>query len=493
MRQGGGEGEEEEEKSFIQRARGWIAQHPQKRPSNRMVRVSCGLALVLVVVLLSSTRTTEQASSMSEDNTFMAEQVELANQGIFPDNEKPSKFWRVVFLGSYFTEGRGRKLAGCPAKCPMQKNCHLTYTNNLNAASQADVVVVYQEEWQLAYKTKKRVKKDAIHVVHWREAHATYVPLKAQQELFQLQMGVNFRSQLIDPPFLEPPKNLIKQYRQDALENKKKFALFVASDCKTRSHRELYISILRSHLEKSGRSIDGYGRCGDKIMPGSSLDKIEAIRHIEMYKFYLSFENTIQEGYVTEKLFHVMRLNVLPVYYGGLNPPPITKHPSYIRAQDFDSPKALAEYLIYLDEHPDEYMKYHEWRKGDPAEFDLDYLEQIQHKYVSSKERKAHAHLNNPMRAASCCRLCNPTFVEQALGWKPKYVEQPWGWGKVRRRFFSNERASDEEDEEEDEDEDEAEEDKADEDEAEEDENDTATVNESPASAGEPDEVPTSP
>ena len=37
----------------------------------------------------------------------------------------------------------------------------------------------------------------------------------------------------------------------------------------------------------------------------------------ETYKFYLSFENSICKGYITEKFFNAMDQNVLTVAYGG--------------------------------------------------------------------------------------------------------------------------------------------------------------------------------
>ena len=35
---------------------------------------------------------------------------------------------------------------------------------------------------------------------------------------------------------------------------------------------------------------------------------------------------------------------------------------SYINVQDFESPKALAEYLKYLDRNPEEYLSYFWWK-----------------------------------------------------------------------------------------------------------------------------------
>ena len=56
----------------------------------------------------------------------------------------------------------------------------------------------------------------------------------------------------------------------------------------------------------------------------------------------------------------------VPVVIGGKCPRDYSKllHPqSYINVEDFKSPKALADYLKFLDTNAAEYNKYHEWRK----------------------------------------------------------------------------------------------------------------------------------
>ena len=47
-----------------------------------------------------------------------------------------------------------------------------------------------------------------------------------------------------------------------------------------------------------------------------------------------------------------------PRDYAKLLPPN-----SYINVEDFESPKKLAEYLIFLDKNATEYNKYHKWKK----------------------------------------------------------------------------------------------------------------------------------
>ena len=72
---------------------------------------------------------------------------------------------------------------------------------------------------------------------------------------------------------------------------------------------------------------------------------------LKNYKFYLAFENSLCQDYITEKLFLAMHAGVLPIAYGGLTKedylkvvPPNT----FIHAEDFQSVQELADYLKFL-------------------------------------------------------------------------------------------------------------------------------------------------
>jgi hypothetical protein len=65
---------------------------------------------------------------------------------------------------------------------------------------------------------------------------------------------------------------------------------------------------------------------------------------------------------VTEKLFKVLTLDIIPVVFGSANYSKIAPQKSYINAQEFKSPKQLAEYLLYLDKNSTAYAEYFEWK-----------------------------------------------------------------------------------------------------------------------------------
>ena len=163
---------------------------------------------------------------------------------------------------------------------------------------------------------------------------------------------------------------------------------------------------------------------------------------------YLSFENTIQDGYVTEKLLETLALPTLPVYYGAPNVPNITISPSFIKATDFKTPESLATYLLYLDANPIEYNRYHEWRnQANP--FDDYYLKTMRDRVAGPLEIDAHnvihmkdnenSELNYQFlqRRAQCCRLCDENTAKQAKVSRTHFIPHPWDEDKINRILFS--------------------------------------------------------
>lgn len=96
---------------------------------------------------------------------------------------------------------------------------------------------------------------------------------------------------------------------------KKGMAAALISNCNDRSGRLEYIKKLSEHMR-----VDIYGNCGDKKCPETFANGTKGnCRAIlaEEYKFFLAFENSICDGYITEKFFSTLRYNTIPVVHGG--------------------------------------------------------------------------------------------------------------------------------------------------------------------------------
>jgi len=113
--------------------------------------------------------------------------------------------------------------------------------------------------------------------------------------------------------------------------------------------------------------VDIYGNCGKfNCSVSKSYAKTGVDCRLEVstqYKFYLAFENSHCEDYVTEKFFDTLLTDMVPIVYGGANYSANFPPKSFIDIRDFDSVQALADHINYLDENITAYMEYFEWRK----------------------------------------------------------------------------------------------------------------------------------
>lgn len=78
------------------------------------------------------------------------------------------------------------------------------------------------------------------------------------------------------------------------------------------------------------------------------------------YKFYLSFENSLCEDYMTEKVWDYINKAVI-IVLGSVNYTKYLPPHSFIDIRDYKSARSLAEYLHYLDINPEKYAEYFNW------------------------------------------------------------------------------------------------------------------------------------
>lgn len=101
------------------------------------------------------------------------------------------------------------------------------------------------------------------------------------------------------------------------LQHKKHAAAWFTSHCETPSQREKYVLQLFNELEKFKLKLDTYGYCGN---PTCAIGTEDCHAMIETdYYFYLVFENSMCDDYVTEKLLIPTQHYAVPVVYGGAN------------------------------------------------------------------------------------------------------------------------------------------------------------------------------
>ncbi|XP_046364926.2 alpha-(1,3)-fucosyltransferase C-like [Haliotis rufescens] len=146
-----------------------------------------------------------------------------------------------------------------------------------------------------------------------------------------------------------------KDYVAIATRKKKLVAWFV-SNCNTQSQRMKYVNMLQKYIP-----VDIYGHCGrlkcERDRSGECMEMLA-----QDYKFYLSFENSLCQDYVTEKLLKTLKTDIVPVARGGANYTALLPSKMAIITGDYTSVKDLAEYLKYLANNVDEYVSYLKWK-----------------------------------------------------------------------------------------------------------------------------------
>ncbi|GFN73898.1 alpha-(1,3)-fucosyltransferase c [Plakobranchus ocellatus] len=127
--------------------------------------------------------------------------------------------------------------------------------------------------------------------------------------------GSTFMAHYNDIIQRDPPTD--KDY-EAIFNRKRKEAAWFVTHCNTHSKREEYIKRMSRELR-----VDIYGACGKKScgkygfeMGGQRDVCLDLLRRD--YKFYMSFENTMCTGYITEKFFNMYDdVDIIPVVRGG--------------------------------------------------------------------------------------------------------------------------------------------------------------------------------
>ena len=142
--------------------------------------------------------------------------------------------------------------------------------------------------------------------------------------------------------------------------DKTKLAVFFNSRCYTPSRREEYVRLLGKHIK-----VDTFGRCSQQQCSMDNATKLSSDQCYDMverhYKFYLAFENSLCQDYVTERFFDILERHIVPVVYGGADYAAIAPPHSYIDASHY-SPEELAEHLHSIAANDTLYNEYHWWR-----------------------------------------------------------------------------------------------------------------------------------
>ncbi|XP_053305209.1 3-galactosyl-N-acetylglucosaminide 4-alpha-L-fucosyltransferase FUT3-like [Spea bombifrons] len=175
--------------------------------------------------------------------------------------------------------------------------------------------------------------------------------LQLMNKLFNLTMSYRTDSDIFVPYGYLKKHSEIQNFTIPA---KTSLVAWVVSNWNPQSRRVKFYEELKKHL-----TVDIYGK---QHLPLPNDKKLEVL---SKYKFYLSFENSVHQDYITEKLWqNALKSGTVPVVMG----PPRENYErfippdSFIHVDDFSSPQELATYLLELDKDDKRYQQYFNWR-----------------------------------------------------------------------------------------------------------------------------------
>ncbi|XP_001848007.2 alpha-(1,3)-fucosyltransferase C isoform X1 [Culex quinquefasciatus] len=149
-------------------------------------------------------------------------------------------------------------------------------------------------------------------------------------------------------------------YRNETLEElarrKDKMAAQFVSHCDTFSGRDELVKAIQRLMP-----VDVYGKCGTMECPRGSPRCARMLT--DEYRFYFAFENSLCRDYVTEKLYNAMDNYIIPVVFGGVDYSKFVPPHSVIDVQQFATVEGLVDYLKFLADNPEEYVKYFWWKE----------------------------------------------------------------------------------------------------------------------------------
>lgn len=129
----------------------------------------------------------------------------------------------------------------------------------------------------------------------------------------------------------------------------RKFCSMVVSNVRHSSPmRRLFFKRLSEY-----KQVDSGGRMWNNI-GGPVADKAAFLRG---YKFNIAFENSKYDGYTTEKITDAFAADTVPVYWGNRWVTKDFNPESFVTVADESDIDRSIEQIIYLDSHPDEYLK----------------------------------------------------------------------------------------------------------------------------------------
>ncbi|NXJ71695.1 FUT6 fucosyltransferase, partial [Rostratula benghalensis] len=272
------------------------------------------------------------------------QRAHAGNTSVPPEGERKLTIllWKWPF-GQHFN------FMNC-SKLYRNSDCH--FTANHSWSQKADAVIMHHRD--VCTERLAQIPRLPSQLWIWfnLESPSHSPNLGAMDNLFNLTMSYRKDSDIFTPygelQVLDQPQPL-------SIPTKTKLVAWVVSNWRAGSQRVKYYQELKKHI-----AVDIYGQ-HHLPLPWDKL-----LSTVSQYSFYLAFENSQHEDYITEKLWrNALSSGTVPVVLG----PPRENYErflppdSFIHVDDFASAGDLARFLRELSEDAERYQRYFQWRK----------------------------------------------------------------------------------------------------------------------------------
>ncbi|XP_040264833.1 4-galactosyl-N-acetylglucosaminide 3-alpha-L-fucosyltransferase FUT5-like [Bufo bufo] len=293
------------------------------------------LCLVIILLLLLYNHVNHSASS----NEFSYSNI----------RQEPASHTKIILVWTW-PFGTKFPLNKCPSYTDISE-CF--YTANRTLYSSADAIVMHHRNIMYSRQQLPQIARPLNQYWIWFNLEPpSYSPnLHFMDNLINLTMSYRTDSDIFSPyGWLEPNQ----REENFTIPPKTKLVAWAISKWKPHSKRVRYYRKLKKFLP-----VDIYGR------QHLTLPRKEYEKTLSKYKFYLAFENSIHEDYITEKLWkNALKSGCVPVVLGPSreNYERFIPKDSFLHVDDFSTPEELAKYILKLDNDEKAYQQYFTWR-----------------------------------------------------------------------------------------------------------------------------------
>ena len=232
-------------------------------------------------------------------------------------------------------------------------------TTDRSAADEAVAIVFHLPTLPPALIRKQLTKKKGQLWVAWCLECDVHLPQMRDPSFidrFDITMTYRRDSDVV-APYLEPNLPELLRRAPTEKEDGKLVNAFVSS-AYNHSRRIEFLLQLMPHID-----VHSYGKVFRNRQVADDNGQESKLKTIAAYKFTLAFENAIATDYVTEKFYDPLIAGSVPVYLGAPNIEEFAPGDHcFINAADWNSPGALARYLVEVASDDDLYASYLSWK-----------------------------------------------------------------------------------------------------------------------------------